>query len=242
MSYEFWLEAENFLYTQLLIRVVILGIIFMFLFHVFLYRGFNNKKKFYIVFSIITIASIGFSVKTAMDYDKYKVLYDYEKYVNYGMRNNKKSIIGYEKPSYFEKTVYKDLYLLDNFRKVGLYNEEKVEEDVEFLGRDGDKFYFKDKNNINYREIGDYLEIDLDIESPTREGVKFKLKDPKFQEIGFKEKSHYTFLTTYKIPGKMKDKPFGNPKNIEISKQGEILSGWLNPTLGNQITDFKEDK
>lgn len=241
MTYEFWLQAENFLYTQLFVRSLILGFIFLALFHIFLYRGFNNNKKFYIIFSTILILTIGVTVKTAIDYNEYKELYDYEKYVNYGMRNNKKGIIGYNQAPYFERTAYNQLYLLDNFRKVGLYEEEMLEQEVDFLGRKGDNFYFADRKAINFRELGDQLEISEDIGKPIRVGAKFELKNKKFKEIGFKEESPYTYLITYKIPKSMENKKFENPENIETIKQEELLYGWVNSTFRNRLSQPNEE-
>lgn len=243
MNYELWVEAEKFLYDSLLFRVIFLLIIFTFLVDWLWIRGLKNSKRFNIIFSTMAIIGVAFAMKTGIDYKKYRVLYDCDQYVNYGIRDVKKIIRGYDYPNYQEKIGYRGLYLLENFRGTTIYDEESVEDDdVEFLGRNGDEFYIRTQNNIHCRELGDHLEIVDDIEEAKREGVKFKLKDPRYQEIGFKEEAFYIHLLTYKIPKSMENKQVENLESIETSEQSEIISGWINPTSTNQILKFKKKK
>lgn len=242
MSYEFWAEAEKFLYDSFIINILILGFVLIFIVNRALFIGSNNSKASNIFFTIVIILFIGFGINTAIKYNKYKILYDYNRYVNYGIRNNKKIVLNYDYPQYFEKNLYMRLYLVDNFRKISIYDEEKLSEYVEFLGRDGDNFYFKDGDCIVYRKLGDCLKIVDDISKPTREGVRFHLKDSKFKNIGFKEKSPHVYLLNYKIPKNMENKKFETPKDIKVVEQGEFTSGWINPTSHNKLSLSKETK
>lgn len=242
MSYEFWIEAEKYLYDSFFINLIILGFIFIFIVHRLSFIGDNNSKTSNIIFSIIIIFFIVFGINTASKFNKYKVLYDYDRHINYGIRNIKKTIGTYQYPGHIERRLYNDLYLIDSFRKVSIYDEEKIVEEVEFLGRDGDNFYFKEKFNITYRKLGNCLEIADDISNPIREGVRFNLKDPRFKDIGFKEKSPYPYLLSYKIPKGMGNKEFENPENTKIVEQGEFTSGWINPTWNNKLSLSEEDK
>jgi len=242
MSYEFWVEAEKFLYDSFTINILILGVVFIYIFNRALFIKGNNSKASNIFFSIMIVFFIGFSINTAVKYNEYKILYDYSKYVNYGIRNNKKILLSYGYPQYVEKSLYDRLYLVDNFRKTSIYDEEKISEYVEFLGRDGDNFYFKDEDRIVYRKLGDCLEIADDISKPTREGVRFYLKDSRFKNIGFKEKSSRVYLLNYKIPKNMENKKFETPKDIKVVEQGEFTSGWVNPTPSNKLSLSKETK
>ena len=242
VSYEFWVEAEKFLYDSFTINILILSFVFIYIFSRALFIGDNNSKASNIFFSIVVILFIGFGINTAVKYNEYKILYDYSKYVNYGIRDNKKILLNYSYPQYIEKNLYDRLYLVDNFRKTSIYDEEKISEYVEFLGRDGDNFYFKDEDCIVYRKLGDCLEIVDDISKPTREGVRFHLKDLRFKNIGFKEKSSRVYLLNYKIPKNMENKKFETPKDIKVVEQGEFTSGWLNPTSSNKLSLPKETK
>ncbi|MBU5436512.1 hypothetical protein KQI42_00750 [Tissierella sp. MSJ-40] len=240
MSYEFWIEAEKFLYDSFFINLIILGFVFIFIINRLSFIGYNNSKTSNIIFFVVIILFIVFSTNTIVKFNKYKILYEYDRYVNYGIRNNKRTIAVYKYPNGAEKDLYSRLYLVDSFRKVSLYDEEKTSEDVEFLGRDGDNFYFQEKNFISYRELGDYLEIVDNISTPIREGIRFYLKDSRFKDIGFKEKSSHPYLLNYKIPKNMENKKFENPENIKISRQGEFTSGWINPTFGNKLSLSKD--
>ena len=242
MSYEFWVEAEKFLYDSFLINIIILGFVLIYISARVFYIGGDNSKASNIFFFVMTAFFIGFGINTAVKYNKYKVLYDYNKYVNYGIRNNKKIVLNYDYPPSQEIYLYDKLYLVDNFRKTSIYDEEKINEYVEFLGRDGDNFYFKDDDRIVYRKLGDCLEIADDISKPTREGVRFYLKDSRFKNIGFKEKSSRVYLLNYKIPKNMENKKFETPKDIKVVEQGEFTSGWVNPTPSNKLSLSKETK
>lgn len=235
MSYEFWVEAEKFLYDSFLINIIILGFMLIYICTRAFYIGGDNSKASNIFFSIMIAFFVGFGINTAVKYNKYKVLYGYNKYVNYGIRNNKKIVLSYDYPPSQERNLYDRLYLVDNFRKTSIYDEEKISEYVEFLGTDGDNFYFKDGDRIVYRKLGDCLEIADDISKPTREGARFYLKDSRFKNIGFKEESHYVYLLNYKIPKNMENKKFENPKNIKVVEQGEFTLGWINPTPSNKL-------
>lgn len=242
MSYEFWVEAEKFLYDSFFINLIILGFIFIFIINRLSFLGDNNSKASNIIFSIVIIVFITFTINTTAKFNKYKILYDYDKYVNYGIRNNKKTILTYKYPSPVEKNLYSELYLVDTFRNLGIYDEEKISEDVEFLGSDGDNFYFQDKGYITYIKLGNYSEIVDKISKPTREGIRFHLKDSRFKDIGFKEKSPYPYLLNYKIPKSMENKTFENLENMEILEQGEFSSGWINPTSANKLSLSKENE
>lgn len=242
MSYEFWVEAEKFLYDSFFINLIILGFIFILIINRLSFIGDDNSKASNIIFSIVIIVFIAFSINTMAKFNKYKILYDYDKYVNYGIRNNKKTILTYKYPSRVEKNLYSELYLVDTFRNLGIYDEEKISEDVEFLGSDGDNFYFQDKGYITYIKLGNYSEIVDKISKPTREGIRFHLKDSRFKDIGFKEKSPYPYLLNYKIPKSMENKTFENLENMEILEQGEFSSGWINPTSANKLSLSKENE
>lgn len=233
MSYEFWIEAEKFLYDSFFLRLIILGLVFIFIVNRLTFIGHNNSKTSNIIFSIIIIFLIIFGVNTMAKFNKYKVLYSHNRYINYGVRNNKKAIFTYHYPDHWETSIYSKLYLVDNFRKAGIYEEEIVTEDVKFLGRDEDNFYFQDRDQIIYRELGDCLEIIDDISDPIREGIKFRLMDSRFKDIGFNEKSPYTYLLCYKIPKNESNKKFKNPENLQILLETETTSGWLNPLSSN---------
>ena len=235
MNYEFWVEAEKFLYDTLFIRLFILGLMFILLVNILLFIKGDRKKVTKIIFSILLILFISFGTNTLLKFNKYKILYDNTVHINYGIRDNKKIILGYDYPIFGQKGAYNNLYLVENFRNIPLYKEEIITEEVEFLGRDGDNFYFQDRDQISYRKLGKNLEIVKDISTPIREGVKFHLIDLRFQDIGFKEKSQGTYLLSYKIPESIASKKFENPENIKVVEQKEITLGWINPTLGNKI-------
>ena len=240
MSYEFWVEAEKFLYDSFFINLIILGFIFIFIINRLSFLGDNNSKASNIIFSIIIIVFITFTINTTAKFNKYKILYEYDKYVNYGIRSNKKTFLTYKYPSRVEKNLYSKLYLVDNFRNLGIYNQEKICEEVEFLGRDEDNFYFQHNDQIIYRKLGDHLEIVDDISNPIREGVKFYLKDSRFEDIGFSEKSPYTYLLNYKIPESESNMRFENPDNLQTLLETEITLGWINPTSANKLSLSKE--
>ena len=134
------------------------------------------------------------------------------------------------------------MYSVDNFRNLGIYNEENIGEEVEFLGRDEDNFYFQHNDQIMYRKLGDHLEIVDDISNPIREGVKFYLIDSRFEDIGFSEKSPYTYLVNYKIPESDSNIRFENPDNLQTLLETEITSGWLNPLFSNMVPINEENK
>ena len=242
MNFEFWIEAEKFLYDSFFFHLIILGLVLIFIVHRLTFIGYNNSKASNIIFSIVIIFFIIFGINTIANFNKYKVLYSYNRYINYGVRNNKKTIFTYHYPGHWETNIYSKLYLVDNFRKAGIYEEEIVTEDVEFLGRDEDNFYFQDKDQIIYRKLGDYLEIADDISKPIKEGVKFHLTDLRFKDIGFKEKSPYTYLLSYKIPKSESNKEFENPENLQILLEKETTSAWLNPLASNTPSINEENK
>ena len=239
MSYEWSSDVCSSDLDSFLINIIILGFVLIYISARVFYIGGDNSKASNIFFFVMTAFFIGFGINTAVKYNKYKVLYDYNKYVNYGIRNNKKIVLNYDYPPSQEIYLYDKLYLVDNFRKTSIYDEEKINEYVEFLGRDGDNFYFKDDDRIVYRKLGDCLEIADDISKPTREGARFHLKDSRFKNIGFKEESRYVYLLNYKIPKNMENKKFENPKNIKVVEQGEFTLGWINPTPSNKLSPPK---
>lgn len=240
MTYEFWVEAENFLHVSFFINLLILGIMIIMITSRLSFIGCKHGKTSNIFWSVVCMIFLMLSINTTLKFNKYKKLYDYDKYVNYGIRNNKRIIFVYETPNHVQRRFYKGLYLVDNFRGASIYDEEKINQDVEFLGRDGNKFYFQDGDYISYRELGDHLGIVDDISKPIREGVKFKLKDSRFKDIGFKEESTKPYLLNYKIPKSMENKRFENPKNIKVSEQEGFTLGWINPTISTQLRLSKE--
>ncbi|MDR7856826.1 hypothetical protein [Tissierella sp.] len=239
MSYEFWIEAEKFLYDSFFINLIILGFAFTLIINSLSFIGYDNSKASKIILSIVTILFIAFGINTVTKFNKYKILYDYDRYANYGVRSYKKTIITYQYPDRTQEKLYDTLFLIDSFRKVSIYDEEKIIENVEFLGRDGDNFYFQDQDSIYYRKLGNCLEIIDDISLPIREGVRFHLKDLRFKNIGFKEKSSYTYLLTYKIPKSLENKIFENLEDIKIMEQGGFTLGWINPTSANKLPTAK---
>lgn len=232
MTYDFWVAAENFLYNRFWTWIYLLGIIFIPLFTIFLYFIEDRKryrKIFWIPFSIFFILA----TRTYLYHEKYKVLYDYESHVNYGVRDVKKIIYNWEFPHEEIQENYEELYLVENYRKTTLYDEEIINEEVEFLGRDGNKFYFQDGSYISYRELGENLTVEEHISTPIREGIRFTLIDPQFKNIGFKKESPYTYLLNYKIPKSMENKKFENTEGLKIIEQEESTLDWINPTDNN---------
>lgn len=234
MTYEFWIKAEDFLNVSFYTRLFLLGFLLIIIISRLTFLGEKRGRGSNIFWSIVILTFLGISMNTTIKFNKYKKLYDYDKYVNYGMRDYKRVIYTYKGANLTERTLYKDLYLVDNFRMLPIYDEEDVIEDVEFLGRDGDRFYFQDHRNISFRELGNNLEIVDNLSNPIREGIRFKLKDPRFLNIGFKEESPRTYLLTYKIPKDMENKKFENPDDIEVLKQDDFTLGWINTTFSNR--------
>lgn len=242
VNYEFWIAAEKFLHDSFFVNLLLLGLLLFFILNRLTFIGDNNSKASNIIFSIVIILFITFGIITTTKYNKYKVLYDYDRYVNYGIRNYERTIFTFNYPSRMEKTLYNRLYLVNNFRKTTIYKEEKIIENVEYIGKDGDNYYFQDKDQIIYRELGDHLEIVDDISTPIREGVKFHLNDPRFKDIGFKENSPHPYLLSYKIPKSQSNKSFENPNNLKVLQEGEFRLGWINPAPSNNFSFYEENK
>ncbi|WMM24095.1 hypothetical protein RBU61_14345 [Tissierella sp. MB52-C2] len=241
MNYEFWVEAEKFLYDAFFLRLILLGIVLTFIIIRLTFIGKENSKVSNIILSIFIAFFIIFGIDTTVKFNKYKELYNHNISVNYGIRNNRKTFFRYDYPGHWEKNIYSTLYLVDSFRSVGIYEEEILTQDVEFLGRDDDNFYFQDKDQIISRKLGDHLEIVDDISTPLREGVIFHLIDPRFENIGFKLKSPYTYLLNYKIPKSESNKKFENIENLKVAMESEVTSGWLNPLFSNILQVDKRD-
>ncbi len=239
MSYEFWIAAEKFLYDSFFINLLIIGILISFIINRLFYIGQKNSKTSNIIFSIVIILLIAFGINTTAKYNKYKVLYLYERHANYGIKNKKRTLFTYHYPTRGEDKAYGSSYLVDSFRKTTIYEEEIIIENVQYLGSEGDKYYFQDKDQIIYRNLGNHLEIVDNISAPIREGVKFFLKDSRFKEIGFKEKSSHPYLLNYKIPKSESSKKFENLSNMKISPERDFRLGWINPTDSNQLPSFE---
>ena len=241
MGFEFWVAAEKFLYSTYFKSLIGLGI---FLFLIIISLTYLTKKtdkwvKYGFIFATVIFLSLSFLV--FKKYNKYKEIYKYDTHVTYGLRNHKKSMFFNSYPASFERQHYGQLYLVDSYENISLYDSEPIIEEVQFLGRDGDVFYFREEHSISSRKIGDYLEIDDNISSPIREGVRYHLKDIRFKDIGFKEKSEYTYLLGYKIPKSMEDKEFQDPGDTIIQRQENITSGWINPTYETILITSKEE-
>lgn len=187
MTYEFWVEAEDFLHISFFINLLILGIMIIMITSRLSFIGCKHGKTSNIFWSVVCMIFLMLSINTTLKFNKYKKLYDYDKYVNYGIRNTKRIIFAYETPNHVQRRFYKGLYLVDNFR-----------------------------------------------------AVKFKLKDSRFKDIGFKEESTKPYLLNYKIPKSMENKRFENPKNIKVSEQEGFTLSWINPTISTQLRLSKE--
>lgn len=234
MTYEFWIAAEKFLYNTLFTRLFILGPMVIILFSMLILMiGRKNKKSRYVFFTILLVFLV-LGTSTLIQFNKYKILYDYEAHINYGIRNVKKIVFNWTGPGRDEKKIYEELYLVDNYRNLPFYKEELITQEVDFLGRDGDKFYFQDRDQISYRQLGKNLTIEEGIFTPIREGVRFHLIDSKFEDIGFKKESPSIYLLDYKIPKSMEDKNFQNPEGLKVVEQNKLTLGWITPTPGNK--------
>lgn len=219
-----WVAMEAFYYQAfpaLMWVAVILGIIFV-------VSVFNLEHRLtrwmagLSAFFLLVIA--GYSYLT---YQEHADLINLSSAVGPGMRDYQYRFFLREPYGFTEKFIYRNDYFPDPFEKVGLYEIETFHEPVDYLGTDGQYYYFQVRDAKIYcgkRSV----QVSEDFDQVARVGKRYWLKDGRFQEIGFVDKSS-RYHDYYALPEAIKDKPVSPEDKAASDYQIDVLFGWLVP-------------
>ncbi|MDO5717847.1 MAG: hypothetical protein Q4P34_02590 [Tissierellia bacterium] len=219
--FESWVAMEKFYFKELWIIIAIVSFILFTIIPMIFYL--NKRKPQLIVGSCAVIVAV-LGIYIYFEYSKYSDLIQRTVYTSPAMRSYGKDIFVDIVYLPGEKRAYMESYLKNSFEKIGLYDAYEEKENIEFFGKN-DHYYFlkvRDEFLLTRADNVQFKKVD----NPYRIGTYFKLKDPKFEDIGFYEKSK-VYFDKYIVPEEMKD--------LKVDKKYEDISSYKTRTVGTWI-------
>lgn len=222
MSVDFWIQAEWFYETVIIILGVIASIL-IFGAILFKFRKNNrvksnykkNNKPFWGMLSfagvLLVIGLVGHII--------YRPYLDEISIVNPLIRDRQKELFGYVPYPDREQDYYRNLNHLEALRTSSLYEETTQTQTVKFLGTENTLHYFENDRGELYRISQINVEYVDDIDDPQLVGSKFELSDNEFSEIGFKNPP-YIMFERFEVPSNLSDLKYelNNPTDVRDSQ------------------------
>lgn len=226
LMYQDWLLMEEFYYLHFAI-VIVIGLVFgIFLLAAIFHIKESLFAKRYVIVSVCIF--LGLALYIWYGFNQYGHLIDRTSHVTAALRDYKPTFFYYQFPySTVEKNVYRSGYLPDSFKKSGLYDEEKLIQEVEFLGKSDQNIYYFEINGAVYSAGKKWVKTSDSLKVSQRQGIKFNLKDSRFTQLGFVESSK-PMLQRYLIPQAIGDKHVTSEDEERVSQiQTSIYAGWI---------------
>lgn len=224
--YEQWIAMEQFYYQDMWIAVIIAVIAAVLLVSTIFHFG-RTIGKVIVGLSALIIMISGF-----WTYSNYQVnaeTIDKLQYVNPLTRSYTRNAFSDPLPySVSEKQFYRLGYLPNSFENLGLYNSETILDEIEYLGKYGNYYYFEVNGKSYYTSIKN-VEFTQD-DKTYREGVHYKLSNHQMADLGFAEESRI-FYVRYLVPKSLEDKELSQEEARTALYQGseDVVGNWIMP-------------
>lgn len=151
------------------------------------------------------------------------------KHVNPAVRDFKRSFYRDQIYTNYEKNLYRNDYMGNYFKAIGLYGELEQVEEVTFLGRDTfDYLYFKIDDKV-YLTIEKWVQFSDQTNDTSRAGVHYELLDPQLVELGFVPKSR-VFFQHFIVPTSLATLEYQAAPNVKVLQHRDIVSKWVSPS------------
>lgn len=221
MSVEFWKNAELFYETLIPIIGITAGVLLMIMQYTHMYARGKAKKKIFTTSVLLLVLLAGYGTWGYVHYEAYLPK---SKITTPLIRDRKKGIFGYKYYSWDEMRTYTHLNGAEKIRKLGLYEETKVEEPIVYLGKGHYYHFFEDKNQKVFK-----LEKEVHFEKDTKQaeimGSTFHLKSKEYEELGFfnPKKIMYQSVT---IPLSEQGKVFDKEYEPQVPMARDRFAHW----------------
>lgn len=222
--FEQWIAMENFYYLHfpsLMIAMILLAMVSVAIFY------HRKEKIFKIIWMISFVPLLALAFYTFSQYKHYNHLIQTAAAVNAGVRDIERNFYTESDYSHTEKSIYRDAYNLEDFEQLGFYEAEEVQEHIEYLGRNADKYYFILTNNRFYVNE-DEVEFTDELTTPYRIGLQYSLTDKQFESIGFVKESNI-FQVKYRVPSELKNIELEDSLAMAFSPANHQVNRWYVP-------------
>lgn len=221
MSLEFWLHAERFYESWLTILVSLIIVILITMILSYTYIRKENRKK---ILSAFTVVAVILGLIALGRHVRYASYLEQAMHVNPLIRDRTPAFIDYTYFSRNELSFYTGLNDLEALREMTLYEEELVEEEVEYLGEGKHTHYFEHDNGLQFR-FNRTLVFSDEVDQAKLVGARFYLADDAFQEIGFMNPENVMFEHII-VPVSEEGKTFTPEDERDFMRIENVLDGW----------------
>lgn len=229
MSLSFWVQAEVFYETVLIIlSIIVLTLIIM---AIFSWTSRNKKVKSsqqpknklflgFILASVVTgaIAMVGHLY--------YRPYLDEVNLINPLTRDRERETFGYRPYSTNELNYYRNLNNIDSLRQSSLYKESKHTKSVEYLGSENTLHYFTNDRDELYRLSQINIEYVNDINQAQLVGSTFSLVDDDYKNIGFMNPP-YIMFERFQIPASQSNLKYELKNKFEVRENNYAFPDWI---------------
>lgn len=221
MSVEFWTAAEKFYETWLPIVGISLCVLSLIFLYTRFYASGKAKKNLTRLTLLATVLLFGFG---AWGYKHYEAYLPKAKLVTPLIRDRKRGLLGYKYYGRSETDLYAGLHAPEKLKELGLYEEERVEHLVTYLGKGPYFHYFEDQNGRMFK-ITRGVVFEKQASDVQMIGETFHLNDLSFEEIGFFDPKRIMFDHLV-IPANQEGKEFEPDFDPHVPKAQEYFSEW----------------
>lgn len=222
--FEQWVAMEEFFYSTMIIEIgvaIIFGIIGI-------STVFNLKnKRSRTIFGLSATIVVVMSALVFTGLQKHEPYIDKTRFENAAVRRYTVAPFNKFRYSNTETSIYRVGYMVDTFNNIDLYEEQPIQQDIEFLGSDDRFAYFRIGNTTVYANPR-YVEFSDEAETTQRVGIKFHLIEPEFEEIGFFADSK-EFFEHYIVPQSLADKVVDSKvaDTAVYQHTEDVIAGWV---------------
>ena len=151
------------------------------------------------------------------------------KHVNPAIRDFKKNFYRDQIYTNYEKELYRNDYMGNYFKAIGLYRERELVEEVTFLGRDSFNYLYFKINDKVYWTSEKWVEFSDQTSETSRAGVQYELLDLQLVELGFVAKSR-VFFQHFIVPTSLETLDYQTTPNVKALQHRGIVSKWVSPS------------
>ena len=197
--YQTFVDAEKFYYDKFWLGIIGVALILFFLLVMVLYA---NKKQKIISFLLVMFLIIPTGIYLGRNFVQYHSTIQWMSQLTPAVRDYVRKPFSKEQYSVFEQESYRGKNNPNQYPEQ-LYEKTQLQEEVVYLGKDRNFIYVKIGSD-SYKVSKDLLEIRDTVSSSSRIATQYVLKDDRFKQEGFVNKSDI-FLEKIVIPKELED-------------------------------------
>lgn len=229
MSVDFWIQAEWFYETILIIIGVL---IFTLIAGAILVKSIkrnhvkSNRKErnkpFWIMLTIVGVLLI-IGVTGHLIYRPYL---QEVSIVNPLLRDRQRELFGYEPYPQRDQDYYRNLNYIEPLRESTLYDESTQTQPVEFLGTENTLHYFKNDRDEIYRVSQINVDYVDDLDHAQLIGSQFKLNNKEFEDIGFRNPP-YIMFERLEVPSNLNNLEYELDNPTDVRENQYAFPDWI---------------